>query len=117
MPLQLDLAWFGKISEDIRFGKLSGPIWTQKVSIEMMTKGAYLYVRLVLRYSIRANTAVRITVTIADIRYIVRRLMIAISSYNKFLVYVPKVLYILSRQEGSHQPYHSQEHRGHVVKV
>ena len=42
IPLQLDLAWLGNISEDIRFGKLSGPICIQNVSREIRIKGAYL---------------------------------------------------------------------------
>ena len=42
IPLQLDLAWLGNISEEIRFGKLSGPICIQNVRREITTKGAYL---------------------------------------------------------------------------
>ena len=42
IPLHFDREWFGKISEDIRFGKLSGPIWTQNVRIEMTARGANL---------------------------------------------------------------------------
>ena len=67
-PLQFDREWFGNISEEIRFGKLSGPICTQNVSMEMVNRGAYLYVRPVLSTSMRPNTVIRITVIIADIR-------------------------------------------------
>ena len=39
MPLQLDLAWLGNISDEIRLGKLSGPAWIQNVRRQITTKG------------------------------------------------------------------------------
>ena len=49
-------------------GKLSGPIWTQNVRIEMTARGANLKVMAMLRYSMRPNMICSITVIREDIR-------------------------------------------------
>ena len=68
IPLHFEREWFGKISEETKFGKLSGPICTQNVRSEITARGAYLYVRPVLRYSMMPNNISNMTVIRAEKR-------------------------------------------------
>ena len=42
IPFPFERASFGKSSEEMRFGKLSGPIWTKKVRREVTMIGVHL---------------------------------------------------------------------------
>ena len=49
IPFPFERASFGKSSEEIRFGKLSGPIWTKKVRIEVTMMGIHVEARPILK--------------------------------------------------------------------
>ena len=48
-PFPFERASFGKSSEEIRFGKLSGPIWTKKVRMEVTMMGIHVEARPILK--------------------------------------------------------------------
>ena len=49
IPFPFERASFGKSSEEIRFGKLSGPIWTKKVRRDVTMIGVHLEARPILK--------------------------------------------------------------------
>ena len=57
IPFPFERASFGKSSEDIRFGKLSGPIWTKKVRTEVTMIGIHLEVRPILKRTTKPKMA------------------------------------------------------------
>ena len=68
IPFPLDRASFGKTSEEIRFGKLSGPIWMKKVRTEMTMRGRNLKVGPMLKKTRRPKMTWKIAVRLAETR-------------------------------------------------